>query len=151
MRVVPITIGEALHYVSQHHRHHGAPVGALFAIGAADDDYRHIRGVAIVGRPVARMLQDGWTVEVTRCCTDGARNACSLLYGACRRAAIALGYRRIITYTMASEPGSSLRGAGFRVVADVRGESWNRPIRPRVDRYPLQEKLRWESSAGVHQ
>lgn len=145
LRICPITIGEAQHFVDEHHRHHKAPRGALFAVCVGNED--GIRGVALAGRPVARPLDDGWTVEVTRCCVlEETPNACSMLYGACRRIAIAMGYKRIITYTLQSEPGASLRAAGFRVVADVRGRSWNAPSRPRIDRYPQQDKLRWESA-----
>lgn len=147
--VTPITIAEAQAFVDQHHRHHKAPRGALFAVAVSSlhtPDPMVVRGVAICGRPVSRELADGWTVEITRCCTTGEWNACSMLYGACRRAAIALGFLRIITYTLASEPGSSLRGAGFRVVADVRGRSWSCKSRPRVDKHPLQDKLRWEAA-----
>ncbi len=149
--IVPITIREAQEFVRQWHRHHDAPQGALFAAGVADSEWKSSehedrpRGVAIAGRPVSRALDDGWTLEITRVAVmPNTPNCCSMLYGACRRAALALGYKRVITYTLASEPGASLRGAGFRVVADVRGESWDRPNRPRVDTHPLQDKLRWE-------
>lgn len=142
--IVPMTISDAQSYVDQHHRHHKSPRGGLFAVAVASSG--EIRGVAIAGRPVARELQTGWTIEITRVCTDGTPNCCSMLYGACRRAAIALGYRVIVTYTLASESGSSLRAAGFRVIADVRGRSWSCPSRPRVDRAPMQDKLRWEAA-----
>lgn len=104
-------------------------------------------GVAVVGRPVARHLQDGWTAEVTRVATDGTRNACSMLYGACWRACRALGWRRLVTYTLDTEPGTSLRAAGWTLVGDAGGGSWSCASRPRVDRHPLQQKLRWEASA----
>src|SRR5690606_13651728 len=101
----------------------------------------------IVGRPVSRMLQDGWTAEVTRCCTDGARNACSLLYRAAWRAARAMGYLRLITYTLPKEGGASLRGAGWTCIGIAGGGSWSRRARPRVDTHPKQRKLRWEIAA----
>ena len=102
-------------------------------------------GVAIVGRPVARALADEWTAEVTRVAVlDGVKNGCSMLYGACWRAARALGYRKLVTYTLATEPGTSLRAAGWREVASVRGRSWHCRSRPRVDKHPTQDKLRWE-------
>lgn len=155
LSIVPCTIGEAQAYVNAFHRHHKAPVGALFAIGLSAELAIEVGvdifaqpvmcGVAIVGRPVARALDDQWTVEITRVCTNGVPNGCSMLYAACRRAALAMGYKRLITYTLASEAGASLRGAGFRVVADVRGRSWSAPSRPRVDKAPHQDKLRWES------
>jgi hypothetical protein len=108
-----------------------------------------VRAVAIVGRPVARHLADGFTAEVTRLASDGTRNACSMLYGAAWRAARALGYRRLVTYTLAEERGASLRGAGWRLVGEAGGGSWNRPKvgRARVDMHPTQRKLRWERSA----
>jgi len=103
-----------------------------------------VRGVATVGRPTARHLDDGWTVEVTRVATDGARNACSILYGAAWRAARALGYRRAVTFTLKEESGASLRGAGWRCLGAAGGGSWSRKDRPRIDTHPLQEKLKWE-------
>jgi hypothetical protein len=143
IEVCPMTLSEACAYVREYHRHHPAPVGGLFAIGAMRSG--EIVGVAIVGRPVARALGHDFTAEVTRLCTDGSRNACSLLYGAAWRACRAMGYRRLVTYTLASEPGHSLRAAGWRVVAEVLGRSWSCPSRPRVDKSPLQAKLRWEA------
>src|SRR5690606_504324 len=105
--VCPVTLEEANAFVVAHHRHHGAVVGHRFSLGAALGDT--IVGVAIVGRPVARHRDDGMTLEVTRLCTDGTRNACSFLYGACARAAFALGYTRIGTYILASENGASIK------------------------------------------
>jgi hypothetical protein len=144
MTIVPMTISDAKAYVAQFHRHHGPPVSGLFALGAEHGGV--IVGAAIVGRPVARGLDDGWTAEVTRVATDGAKNACSALYGAAWRAAKALGYRRLVTYTLAEEAGTSLRAAGWRVVGEVRGRSWSCASRPRVDKHPMQAKLRWEAS-----
>lgn len=138
-----MSLSDAAEFCAQHHRHHKPPVGGLFAVAVAEGEL--VRGVAIVGRPVARGNADGWTAEVTRVATDGARNACSMLYGACWRAARALGYRKLITYTLASEGGASLRAVGWRTVAEVKGRSWDTPSRPRVDRHPLQDKLRWEA------
>lgn len=142
LRIAPCFIDEAREFVLRYHRHHKIFVGAICAVAVAENDL--VRGVAVIGRPVASELQDGWTVEITRCCTDGVRNGCSMLYGACKRIAIALGYKRIVTYTLKTESGASLRASGFRVVADVRGRSWNSPSRPRVDKNPLQDKFRWE-------
>lgn len=138
----PMTLREACAYVSANHRHHPAPQGGLFAIGACANLV--IVGVVIVGRPVARMLDDDFTAEVTRLATDGTRNACSLLYRAAWRACRAMGYRRLLTFTLGNEPGVSLRGAGFRLVGETAGGSWSRPSRPRVDLHPTQFKLRWE-------
>ena len=142
LAVVPCTIAEAKAFVLEHHRHHRPPVSGLFALAVAMPD--GIRGVAIVGRPVARRMADDWTAEITRVCTDGTRNACSMLYAGAWRAARALGYLKLITYTLESEGGASLRGAGWRCVAETRGGSWDRKARPRVDRHPTQGKLRWE-------
>lgn len=139
-----MTIKDARAFVAQHHRHLPRAHHALFAVGVADRG-GSVRGVAIVGPPTARLLDDGWTVEVRRVTTDGARNACSMLYGACWRAARALGWRRCITYTLASESGTSLRAAGWRVVGETRAQVWSRPSRPRVDGNPAQAKLRWEA------
>ena len=137
-----MTFDEANRYVARHHRHRGRVVGMKFALAAAVGD--KVVGVAIVGRPVSRMLDNGWTVEVLRCCTDGTRNACSFLYGAAWRAARALGYRRLVTYTLDTEGGGSLRGAGWSVVAQTKPEHWGRKNRPRVEKNPLQRKFRWE-------
>lgn len=115
-------------------------------VAAVSDIEGEVRGVAVAGRPVARLLQDGFTAEVTRLCTDGAPNACSMLYRALWRAVRALGYRRLVTYTLPEEGGASLRAAGFALIGEAGGGTWHRPAngRPRVDLHPTQEKLRWE-------
>lgn len=141
LRLTPVTLREARAYVERHHRHHRAPQGGIFAVAVSDDE--RVRGVAIVGRPVARRLQDSWTCEVTRVCTDGAKNACSMLYSAAWRAARAMGYRRIVTYTLETESGASLKAAGWRVLHETAGGSWDRTLRPRIDTHPLQGKLCW--------
>lgn len=145
LAVVPITLEEANVFVVRHHRHHGEVVGHKFSLGAVLGD--GIVGIVIVGRPVARHRDDGLTLEVTRLCTDGTRNACSFLYGAAARAAFALGYRRIGTYILASETGASLRACEWRLVGEVRGRSWSCPSRPRVDTHPTEDKLLWECVA----
>jgi hypothetical protein len=145
MTVVRIGLDEANAFVSALHRHHKPVVGHLFSIGAAMDD--KIVGVVIVGRPVARMRDDGVTAEVTRLCTDGTRNACSFLYGAAARAAFALGFKRIGTYILASEPGTSLTAAGWRLIGEAGGGSWSRAGRPRVDKHPTQGKLLFEHTS----
>ena len=101
-------------------------------------------GVAIVGRPVSRYLDDGLTLEVNRLCTTGEQNACSMLYGAAARAAKAMGYHKIITYTLDSEPGTSLRAAGWTCAGPAGGERWTGQRRPAADLYPAQMKLRYE-------
>lgn len=144
LRFQRIDFAAAAAFVAEHHRHHTPPQGHLFSLAAFAGD--RLCGVVIVGRPVARARQDGLTAEVTRLCTDGTRNACSFLYGRAAKAAHALGYRRIGTYTLASEGGASLRAAGWRVVSEVRGRSWTCPSRPRVDKHPLADKLLWEAA-----
>lgn len=140
-----MTLDEANEFVALHHRQHGRVRGCKFCVGVANDS--RIVGVAIVGRPVARMLDDGWTLEVNRTCTDGARNANSMLYGACLRVAFNLGYKKLVTYTLPSESGASLRAVGWRCLGTAGGGSWSRADRPRVDCHPLQAKLRWEATA----
>ena len=142
LQIVPITIREAQRFVAMFHRHHKPPCGAKFAIAVAEAE--NIVGVVLVGRPVSRMLDDGWTLEVTRTCTTGARNANSMLYGAAWRTAHAMGYRQLITYTLAEESGASLRSAGWKCLGKAGGGTWNRKQRPRVDEHPTQEKLRWQ-------
>ena len=145
LSVVPITRKEAQEYVRRHHRHHRPSVGDVFSLAVADDA-GEVRGVAMVGRPVARMLCDGWTLEVTRVATDGCPNACSALYGAAWRAARALGWKRLVTYTLPEEGGTSLRAAGWKIVGEAGGGSWSRRERPRVDLHPTQTKFRWEAA-----
>lgn len=140
-----IGLDEANAFVAEHHRHHKPVIGHLFSLGAGKNG--KIVGVAIVGRPVSRMRDDGVTAEVTRLCTDGTRNACSFLYGAAARAALSLGYKRIGTYILASEPGTSLIAAGWRLIGEAGGGSWSRSDRPRVDKHPTQGKLLFEASA----
>jgi len=142
LEVVPIQFKEANKWVEKYHRHHEPVDGCKFCIGIARGG--EIVGVAMVGRPIARLLDDGWTLEVRRTCTDGTYNANSMLYGASWRAARALGYRKLITYTLPSESGSSLKGAGWKCIGEAGGMTWNRKMRPRVDLHPLQKKLRWE-------
>ncbi len=143
--LVPLPLDEANALVDQWHRHSNPVVGHKFSLGAAVGS--DVVGAAIVGRPVARHLDDGWTLEVLRCVTNGERNACSFLYGACWRATQALGYRKLVTYTLKSESGASLEASNWTVVAESPGRSWDVPSRPRVDKHPLQERLRWEMSA----
>ncbi|HEX3985786.1 MAG TPA: XF1762 family protein [Acidobacteriaceae bacterium] len=147
LRIVPITLREAHAFVAEHHRHHRPAQGGIFAVAVAEG--LQVHGVAVVGRPVARRLQeDGFTAEVTRLATDGAKNACSMLYAACWRAARAMGYLRLVTYILRAEPGTSLRASGWQMVATTReGAGWSRDARPRVDLHPLQAKLRWEITA----
>ena len=142
LSVERVTLQEANSFVAMYHRHHKPVIGHLFSLGAAQSN--RIVGVAIVGRPVSRHRDDGVTVEVTRLCTDGTKNACSFLYGACARASFALGFKRIGTFILASEPGTSLVAAGWRMIGETPGRSWSVPSRPRVDTHPLQKRLLFE-------
>jgi hypothetical protein len=145
LELQPITFAEAAEYIRQHHRHHLPQHGWKF--GVAVNDGEAVVGVITVGRPVARHYDDGWTLEVTRCCTDGTSNACSMLYGAAWRAAKALGYKRLITYTLASESGGSLRASGWRELYTTkdRPNGWNMPGRPREVKAPTAPKTLWEA------
>lgn len=156
VEIVPMTLREAAAFVARHHRHHDPDRGGKFAVGAARDG--SVVAVAVVGRPKARMLDDGWTAEVTRLCSidetrvvgsDGKEHAngvCAALYAACWRAARAMGYRKLVTYTLPDEGGASLRAAGWKCIGEAGGGSWSRKDRPRVDTHPTQEKLRWEAA-----
>jgi len=137
-----ISLADANAFVTEHHRHHTRAVGHLFSIGAIEAG--KLVGVAIVGRPVARMRDDGETAEVTRLCTDGTKDACSFLYGAAARAAFALGFKRIGTYILQSENGVSLKAAGWRLIGETKGGSWSRPSRGRDDKHPTEPKFLFE-------
>ena len=155
LEIVPISLAEANQYVSEHHRHHKPVVGHKFSVGCTDGENivgvsigcakdGELVGVAIVGRPVSRYLDNGWTLEVNRLCTDGTKNACSFLYAAAWRAARAMGYHKLITYILDTEPGTSLRAAGWKCVGKAGGLRWTGKRRPEVDLCPAQMKLRWE-------
>jgi len=144
LELQPISFAEAAAFIRIHHRHHLPPVGWKFGIAVNNGD--RVVGVVTVGRPVARHLDNGFTLEVTRCCTDGTKHACSMLYGAAWRAAKAMGYRRIVTYTLKSESGSSLRAAGWTALYETPGRSWSCLSRPRVDTHPLGQKTLWEAA-----
>lgn len=142
LELVPIQRAGVMAFLEAHHRHHGRPAGYRVAIAASLDG--QVVGVATLGRCVARHLNDGWTIEATRVATDGTRNANSFLYGAVRRLGFALGYRRVVTYTLPEEGGASLRAAGWKCLGVRGGGSWDRTSRPRVDAHPTQAKLGWE-------
>ncbi len=146
LRLVPMTMVDAKRFVGTFHRHNRPPLGGIFSVGLCNNDT--VIGCAIVGRPVARALDDGYTLEVTRTCVseDAPKGSVSMLYGACRRAAAALGYNKIITNTLQTESGSSLRGAGWEQTAFLKARGgWTCPTRTRgagtVDRTA---KIRWE-------
>jgi len=141
LQLRPVTLREASDFVSRHHRHHAPTAGHKFSIGVADS--RGLVGVCVVGRPLSRMLDDGLTAEVLRLCTDGTKNACSMLYGAAARAAKAMGYTSIITYTLAIEAGSSLKASGWRNERLTRGGKWDRTNRTRSRSLNEGPKKRW--------
>lgn len=146
LELQPVTYDEACRFISKHHRHNIPPQGWKF--GIAVNDGVSIVGIITVGRPVARKLDDGWTLEVTRCCTDGTKNAPSMLYGAACRAAFALGYKRVITYTLQSEPGTSLLCSNWKIVGLAGGGNWNVKSRPRVDSENQEQKRLWEKTSA---
>lgn len=141
LELQPISFSDACEYVKQYHRHHPAPQGHKFSIAVADR--QKVVGVIMVGRPVSHGLDNGRTLEVIRCCTDGTKIASSMLYGAAWRAAKAMGYRRIVTYTLAEEPGTSLRASGWKELYKTKGGTWNCPTRPRIDKHPTGQKTLW--------
>ena len=143
LRVIPSELRDANAFVEQVHRHHKPVTGHRWSSAVVDED-QEVRGVAIVGRPVARAIDQHRIVEVLRVATDGCKNACSALYGAVCRQQRALGYWWAMTYTLASEPGTSLRAAGWKPVAVVSGRSWDTPSRRRTDKHPTVGKVRWE-------
>lgn len=148
LSVVPMTLKEANEFVLNFHRHNKPTLGGMFSVGVSDGE--KLIGVAIVGRPVARLLDNGETLEVIRCCVndDAPKGSCSFLYSRCWQAAKALGWKKLVTYTLQSESGSSLRGAGWKVVAELKardGGAWqNRPGR-NWQEVVGQAKLRWEA------
>lgn len=143
--IIPISLKDANEFVDKFHRHHEPVSFHKFSI-AVEDELGKLRGVAIVNRPVARMLDNGTTLEVIRLATDGCPNACSFLYNAVKHTAKSLGYKKIITYTLPEESGISLRAAGWKCVGKAGGGTWNRPNmgRNRIDKHPICKKLRWE-------
>lgn len=155
MRRVPITLRDARRFVGEHHRHNLPPRGWLCGVGIEVDGA--LVAVGILGRPVARGAQDGRTAEITRCCTVGTRNAASMVYGALCRAAEALGYDWVITYTLATEDGASLKAAGFVIEAELEARpAWQYTDQVRVqtdlfgnDRRPPDAKVRWVRRVGA--
>ncbi|XCH80165.1 MAG: XF1762 family protein [Candidatus Dehalobacter alkaniphilus] len=142
LTVSHIELKEANAYVTANHRHHKAVRGHRFSLACYEDG--RLCGVAIVGRPRSRRIDQHMTVEVLRLCSDGTKNVCSKLYGACRRAAKALGYHRLITYTLADENGKSFLASGFSYCYTNKGGSWNQPGRPRSDKAPVCPKHLYE-------
>ena len=141
LHITPITLRAANEYVSNYHRHHKPTRGCKFCIACYDGD--RLAGVAICGRPVSRCLDNGLTLEVNRLCTDGTYNACSKLYGACKRIAKEMGYKKIITYILESENGSSLKASGYICEGKAGGEMWTGKRSGRDNGVPKEKKTRW--------
>ena len=150
LTLTPINLKTANAFVQQHHRHHKPTRGHKFSIGVSDNGA--LVGVAICGRPVARRLDDGYTLEVNRLCTNGTPNACSILYAAAYRAARAMGYNKVITYILDTENGASLKAAGYSCEGRAGGLEWNGAKAPKqADQYPRQMKTRWvKKKEGLH-
>ncbi len=145
LALVPISLVTANEHIGAWHRHHRPIIQSIFQVGAADDE-GVLRAVAVAEWPRARSYGDGATIEITRVASDGTRNANSILYGACARAAFALGYRRVITYTEQGESGSSLRAAGYKVIAERPARAgWHTVSRPRDNsQYRSVQRQLWE-------
>lgn len=144
LQLTPISLSKANEFVNAFHRHHKSVAGHKFSIGCSLNG--QIVGVVIVGRPVSRHLDDGTTLEVNRLCTLGVKNACSMLYSAAARAAKAMGYKKIITYILQSENGSSLKAAGWSYVGVAGGKEWTGERKPSVPLYPQEMKYKYEKS-----
>lgn len=140
MEIRPVTLRQAAEFISDHHRHHKAPVGCKFAIGCYECE--KMVGCAVCGRPVSRYLDNGLTCEITRLCTDGTYNACSMLYGACCRIAKAMGYKKVVTYILQSENGASLKASGFVCEGEAGGLEWTGKRGTGKDG-PREMKTRW--------
>lgn len=140
MDIIPITLKQANNFIEQYHRHHGRCVGCKFCIGLVQNG--QLIGAAICGRPVSRYLDNGLTLEINRLCTNGDRNACSKLYGACVRTAKAMGYHKVITYILESENGSSLKASNFICEGIAGAEIWT-GSRKRDNGVPREKKTRW--------
>ena len=141
LEIKPIHLAQAKEYVGQYHRHNIPPVGGKFAVGCYEND--RLCGVAICGRPTARRSDDGLTLEIYRNCTDGTPNACSKLYGAACKIAKDMGYKRVITYTLASENGASLKASNFTYEGEAGGVAWTGVRRRNYYVSPEEMKNRW--------
>ena len=144
LELMPISLATANGFVAEHHRHHKPVRGHKFSLGCMVGG--QLVGVAIVGRPVSRYLDDGLTLEVNRLCTDGTKNACSFHYGAAARAAKVMGYRKIITYILDTESGISLRASGWQCAGLAGGREWTGKRHPAEPLYPAQMKYRYEKA-----
>lgn len=141
LEIRPIHLAPAREFVAQYHLHNIPPVGGKFAVACYDEG--RLCGVAICGRPTARRSDDGLTLEIYRNCTDGTPNACSKLYGATCKIARYMGYKRVITYTLASENGASLKASNFTWEGEAGGIAWTGPRRRNYYVSPEEMKNRW--------
>lgn len=141
MKIIPVTFAYAKQFIKEHHRHNPNVVGCKFCIGL-ENMGGGVHGVAVCGRPVSRYLDDGKTLEINRVCTDGTKNACSMLYGACVRIAKNMGYERVITYTLRSEDGASVKASNFICDGEAGGTHWTGK-RNRQQNIPHEMKNRW--------
>lgn len=141
LEIRPCNFQTAAEFVHAHHRHRKAPVGHKYSIAIYDGE--RLCGVCMVGRPVSRYLDDGLTLEINRCCTDGTKNACSMLYGTACRAAKALGYKRIITYTRDDEPGTSLKASNWICDGSAGGVQWTGQRYEQTEMILDVMKIRW--------
>lgn len=141
MKAIPLELWQANAFVANYHRHHDPVHRDKFRVGCECEG--KLIGVIQVGRPVSRMLDDGYTVEVVRLATDGSRNVCSFLYAKAARIAAEMGYTKIITYILETESGASLKASGWKKEAETRGGEWTRPSRPRQTTAPVCKKQRW--------
>jgi hypothetical protein len=141
LEIRPVTLKYAKEFVFHYHRHNIPPVGGKFAVSCYNDD--DLCGVAICGRPVSRRLDDNETLEVYRCCTDGTKNACSKLYSTCVRIAREMGYKRVITYTLQSEDGASVKASGFRFDCEAGGKAWTGERKRNYFVSEPEQKNRW--------
>jgi len=152
LRLVPVSLAQARRFIAETHRHNDPPVGHRVSVGIADGEGK-LRGVGVMGHPVARLADDGATAEIVRIATDGVPNGCSMLYGALVRTAWSLGYDRVLTYTLEEEAGTSLLASGWTHNGLAGGGSWMRPNqtqrapeRPTLFFAPKQpegKKIRW--------
>ena len=141
LEIRPIHLEPAKEFVKQYHRHNIPPTGGKFAVSVYDSD--RMCGVAICGRPTARRSDNGETLEIYRNCTDGTPNACSKLYGACLRIAKDMGYKKVITYTLASENGASLKASNFTYDGEAGGVAWTGERHRNYYVSPEEMKNRW--------
>lgn len=142
LKIKPINLSDAKEFVKTNHRHNIPPTGCKFAISCFENE--RMCGVAICGRPVSRYLDNGETLEIYRNCTDGTKNACSKLYGACVRIAKNMGYRKVITYTLESESGTSLKASNFKLVGKAGGKQWTGSRKREYYISPKEFKNKWE-------